>query len=129
MNKISKIILCTAVIIFVGGLSYTITTIYYNLDKGIACSIDGFDEKKQVIARLEKFEEGNKYYFKIIQNPNITGQEYITINCTKKQYDAITKASTYHIIYKRSFFNKSKGKTIKFDTKPIFNGTLKIAED
>lgn len=127
MSKILKIILCIAVIILVGGLSYTFTSIYYSLDIGTACSTSGVDEKGQIIARLEKMKEVNKYYIKIIQNSNPTGQASVTINCTKKQYDFLKMTGTYHIMYKRSFFHKDRGKLLKFDTKPIMNGKVKIA--
>lgn len=120
MSRINKLILCIAVIIFVGGLSYTITAVYYGLDKGVECSINGFDEKSQIIARLEKIEENNKYYLKIIQNPSTTEQAYVTISCTKKQYDFIKNKGTYHITYKRKLFDKNKGKLLKLDTNTMF---------
>lgn len=120
MQVKTKIIFQILLTMIIVGMVYLLVEQFFPRDYGIAVSIDGTNDSFM----LKKLEKNSRYYISFKQ---LRSNKKIEIECTKEQYDFITNEKEYHIIYRKNFFNRSTGKIIKLDDKPIWDGNIKIA--
>ncbi len=48
------------------------------------------------------------------------------LTCTKEQYDFMINGRPLYILYRKDFFNRTKGKVLKVDNIPIDNSNRGI---
>ena len=107
------LILILFLILMVTAIFYLSIEIFHPRDFSISGSANGTN----IFYRLEKSKEENHYYISVIEQQNAT--KVIKLECAKEQYDFLLGEKECHIFYRINFFNRSKGKILKIDDKPI----------
>lgn len=110
MKNKNKIILIVVLILFVIGILYLAMELFYPREVDISGTFGAKNDE----FRLEKSEKNNRYYVNFLKN-----NKKIEMECSKTQYDLLSKDVQYYIVYRENFFNRNKGKILTLDNNPI----------